>query len=153
MNRFKQLPGRRRRYDDLAVSMREHLEEKIAGSSREVWHWTALESLLMDVRFALRQLRKSPGFLLTVCLTLALGIGATTAIFTLMQQVMMRSLPVARPHQLWRIGDGVHCCYSNGYTQRNRERRRTTGVCSRGRRTSGFGRILRRSRIWRRSDR
>lgn len=50
-------------------------------------------------------------------ITLALGIGATTAIFTLIQQVMLRSLPVARPDQLWRIGEADLCCYSDGYTQ------------------------------------
>jgi predicted permease len=48
-----------------------------------------------------------------------LGIGATTAIFTLIQQVMLRSLAVARPDQLWRIGDSDRCCFSNGYTQGN----------------------------------
>lgn len=64
-----------------------------------------------------RQLRQSPAFTVTAILTLALGIGATTAIFTLVQQVMLRSLPVARPKQLWRIGDAVRCCYSDGYTQ------------------------------------
>src|SRR6185437_11141250 len=76
-----------------------------------------LEHLIQDVRYALRQLRKSPGFTLTAVLTLALGIGATTAIFTLVQQVMLQSLPVSRPDQLWRIGDSADCCHSNGYTQ------------------------------------
>jgi predicted permease len=64
-------------------------------------------------------LRKSPGFTFVAVLTLALGIGATTAIFTLIQQVMLRSLPVARPDQLWRVGDSDGCCFSNGYTQGN----------------------------------
>jgi putative ABC transport system permease protein len=50
-------------------------------------------------------------------LTLALGIGATTAIFTLVQQVMLQSLPVNRPDQLWRIGDRVHCCNWAGYSE------------------------------------
>src|SRR6516225_2092658 len=62
-------------------------------------------------------LRNSPGFTTVAVLTLALGIGATTAIFTLIQQVMLRSLPVARPDQLWRIGDSDRCCFSTGYTQ------------------------------------
>jgi predicted permease len=74
-------------------------------------------TLIQDLRFGLRILRKSPAFTAVAVLTLALGIGATTAIFTLVQQVMLRSLPVARPEQLWRIGDAVRCCYSNGYTQ------------------------------------
>jgi predicted permease len=76
-----------------------------------------LESLLQDVRYALRQLRKAPGFTLTAVLTLALGIGATTAIFTLVQQVMLQSLPVSRPDQLWRIGDQPRCCNWDGYSQ------------------------------------
>jgi predicted permease len=76
-----------------------------------------LEHLLYDFRYALRQLRKSPGFTITAVLTLALGIGATTAIFTLVQQVMLQSLPVNRPDQLWRIGDRVHCCNWAGYSE------------------------------------
>ena len=72
------------------------------------------------MHYALRQLRQSPVFTATAILTLALGIGATTAIFTLMQQVMLRSLPVARPEQLWRIGDAIDCCYADGYTQGDR---------------------------------
>lgn len=73
--------------------------------------------LIWELRYALRTLRKSPGFSLVAVFTLALGIGATTAIFTLIHQVMLRSLPVARPDQLWRIGDSDTCCFSNGYTQ------------------------------------
>src|ERR1700732_4297086 len=76
-----------------------------------------LHSVFSDCWFAVRLLRKSPAFTVTAILTLALGIGATTAIFTLVQQVMLRSLPVAQPDQLWRIGDAVRCCHSNGYTQ------------------------------------
>jgi predicted permease len=76
-----------------------------------------LESILQDLRYALRQLRKAPGFTLTAVLTLALGIGATTAIFTLVQQVMLQSLPVSKPDQLWRIGDQPHCCNWEGYSQ------------------------------------
>jgi hypothetical protein len=79
--------------------------EQIKEDCRERRGTMGLESLLRDVRYALRQLRKAPGFTLTVVLTLALGIGATTAIFTLVQQVMLQSLPVNRPDELWRIGD------------------------------------------------
>ena len=61
--------------------------------------------MLSDMRDALRQLRKAPGFTATALITLALGIGATTAIFTLVHQVMLKSLPVAKPEELWRIGD------------------------------------------------
>src|SRR5580658_9581813 len=101
---------RRERYSGLAEEIREHLEEKteqfvregmsreeavraarwafgnatlIEEQGREAWQWPRLESLIADAKFALRQLRRSPGFALTAVLTLALGIGANTAIFTL----------------------------------------------------------------------
>ncbi len=70
-----------------------------------------------DLKHSLRQLRRSPGFAATVVITLALGIGATTAIFTLVHQVMLKSLPVAKPEELWRIGDKIRCCNWGGYTQ------------------------------------
>ena len=73
--------------------------------------------MLADLRDALRQLRKAPGFAATAVITLALGIGATTAIFTLVHQVMLKSLPVTKPEELWRIGDKVRCCNWGGYTQ------------------------------------
>ena len=60
---------------------------------------------------------KSPGFTLTAVLTLALGIGATTSIFTLVHAVLLKSLPVTKPEELYRIGDKVHCCMWGGYTQ------------------------------------
>ncbi len=73
--------------------------------------------MLADLRDALRQLRKAPGFTITAVITLALGIGATTAIFTLVHQVMLKSLPVTKPEELWRIGDKLRCCNWGGYTQ------------------------------------
>ena len=73
--------------------------------------------MLTDLWHGLRRLRKSPGFTLTVVLTLALGIGATTAIFTLVQQVMLESLPATQPDRLWRVGDQARCCNWGGYSQ------------------------------------
>ena len=70
---------------------------------------------MSDVKFALRQLRKFPGFTATVVLTLALGIGANTAIFTLVHAVLLTSLPVADPATLYRIGDRDDCCVEGGF--------------------------------------
>src|SRR6204780_3167408 len=74
-------------------------------------------SMKADLRHAWRQLRKAPGIATTAIVTLALGIGATTAIFTLVHQVMLKSLPVTKPEELWRIGDKVRCCNWGGYAQ------------------------------------
>ena len=69
-----------------------------------------METLRQDVAYALRQMRQSPVFTLTAMLTLALGIGATTAIFSLINSVMLKSLPVVDPASLYRIGEGQDCC-------------------------------------------
>jgi len=91
----------------------------IADATRDQWGWLRLELLLQDLRYALRQLRKNPGFTLTVVITLALGIGANTAIFTLVQGILLRSLPVSDPSRLYRIGDKNDCCYYNNYQNDN----------------------------------
>jgi putative ABC transport system permease protein len=130
MNWLRQIFSRRHRYDDLSVSIQEHLEEKVEDlmddgmsreeaeraarrefgnvtrieeRSREVWQSPTLESILADVRYASRQIRKSPGFAITVILTLALGIGANTAIFQVLDAVRLRTLPVRAPAQLARV--------------------------------------------------
>lgn len=75
------------------------------------------EQLAQDIRFSLRRLRRSPAFTCTAVITLALGIGATTAIFTLVHAVMLRSLPVSDPSHLFRVGKKTHCCVWGGYIQ------------------------------------
>jgi predicted permease len=137
MNWAKQLFARRRMFGELNEEIRAHMEEKVqelvAGGmvrkdaeaaacrefgnvtlaeedGREVWRWNVIENFLGDVRYALRALRHSPVFTTTAILTLALGIGANTAIFMLLDAVRLRSLPVRDPQELAevRISDAGH---------------------------------------------
>jgi predicted permease len=127
MQWLTQLFSRGRRYDDLSTSIHEHLEERteelmeegmqreeaertarrefgnvtlIEEHSREVWQWMPLEAIAANVKFALRRLRKSPGFAATVLLTLAIGIGANTAVFTVLNTVLFKPLPYQDPERL-----------------------------------------------------
>ena len=127
INRLKQLISRRRLHSDLSEEMQQHLEEKIEElvatglstkeatsaarrafgnvtrieeDSRGVWQWPAIESFFGDVRYAFRVLRKSPGFTCVAVLTLALGIGVNTAIFTAFDALILRPRAVKDPDRL-----------------------------------------------------
>ena len=122
MKGLSKLFSRRRRYDDISVSIQEHIAERaeelmddgmpreraeqtarrefgnvtqVAERSREEWQWPALESFLADLKLTLRRLRKSPGFAATVLLTMALGIGANTTVFSVIDSVLLK--PLAYP--------------------------------------------------------
>ena len=118
---------RRRRYDDLSVSIQEHIAERadelvgegmaraeaeqaarrafgnvglVEQRSREVWQWPSFESVFADIRFALRQLIKSPGFTATAVATLALGIAVNATMFSMVSAFMLPHLPGRDPQSM-----------------------------------------------------
>jgi predicted permease len=106
-------PGEARRQAALKFGAVEAMKERY----REQRGLPSLENLLQDTRHALRRLRMAPAFSAATVLTLALGIGATTSVFTLVNAVLLKSLPVANPAELYRLGRETRCCYLAGYSQ------------------------------------
>ena len=133
MNWIPNIFRRRRLYDDLSEEIRLHIEERaeqlmregmsrneaeqaarrafgnrtlLEERSREVWQWPTLESIVSDVRFAFRQLRRSPGFTIAAVLTLALAIGANAVVFSILDAFLLRPLNVARPSSLYELQHG-----------------------------------------------
>src|SRR5205807_903345 len=91
----------------------EQTKEKCRDARGVNW----IQDLIQDLRYALRRLRMAPAFTIATVMTLALGIGATTSIFTLAHAVLLKSLPVANPGELYRLGRETRCCYTGGYSQ------------------------------------
>jgi predicted permease len=127
MNWLQQLVSRRREYNNLSHEIAEHLQEKVdeltSGGmpraeaeamarrrfgnvllleeySREVWQWATFEAIARDLKHAFRQLHRNPGFTITVLLTLSIAIGANTAVFSMMNALMLRPLPYSEPERL-----------------------------------------------------
>ena len=103
-------PHQAQRHARIEMGSIETVKEKVRSST---WESTA-ESIAQDIRYGVRQLLRNPGFSIIAILTLALGIGANTAIFTLIHAVMLKQLPIANPQSLYRIGEGDLCCEWGG---------------------------------------
>jgi predicted permease len=130
MNWLTQIFSRRRIFDDLSEEIEQHLEEKtealmaegmsrkearasarrefgnvarIEEQGREPWMWAKAESLLADVRFAARRLRRSPGFAATAVLTLMLSLGANVVVFSVLNGLVLRPLDVPEPQSLFEV--------------------------------------------------
>src|ERR1017187_1018102 len=130
MDWIPQIFRRRKIYDDLADEMRLHIEERaeqlmgegmsvkeaerqarvafgnpalLEERSREVWQWPTLESILADMRFALRLLRKSPGFTIAAVFTLMLAIGANAVVFGVLNALILRPVNVPDAQSLHAI--------------------------------------------------
>lgn len=127
MSWLTQLFSRRTLYSDLTAEIQAHLDEKtdeliaagvpaaqarqtarrafgnptlVEETGREVWRWAFLEDFMRDLRFGARMLRKNPGFTASVVLTLALGIGANTAVFSVIDAALIRPLPYPQPNRI-----------------------------------------------------
>ncbi len=87
----------------------------IKEESRLAWGWEWLEHAIQDANYGVRAMLRSPGITSVALLSLALGIGANTAIFSLMDAVMLKSLPVKQPDRLVLFGNGLDCCISDAF--------------------------------------
>ncbi|HYL64323.1 MAG TPA: ABC transporter permease [Candidatus Methylomirabilis sp.] len=103
--------------DDAGAAARRCFGNSLAlrEKSHIAWGWEWLEDLLQDTNYGVRAMLRSPGITLIALLSLALGIGANTAIFSLMDRVMLRALPVQAPEQLVLFGDGLDEGVSDGF--------------------------------------
>ena len=142
MNWLQQLVSRHREYHNLSDEIAEHLQEKVdelmSGGmlradaeavarrqfgnvllleehSREVWQWATFEAIARDLKYALRQLRRNPVFTVTVLLTLSIAIGANTAVFSMLNALMLRPLPYFEPERLASLVRSMNASDNQGH--------------------------------------